>query len=496
VNVTPAVNKANATTEPTDVIIFGATGDLSARKLIPSLYHLFCIGQFPSGSRIIGAARSDLDDKGFDDFLEAQARKRIRESDFNADCWATFKQCISYHRVDLTDQSSFEGLSTCLAEHPDRVRLFYLSVGPTLFNATCEGLDAAGLLNDKARVAVEKPLGRDLASSGVINDKLSSLFNESQIYRIDHYLSKETVQNLLALRFGNSLFEPLWRAGQISDVQITVAETIGIGTRGEFYDRTGAMRDMVQNHLLQLLCIIAMESPTGLDADAMRDEKRKVLRALRPITGADVTKQTVRGQYREGAIQGEAVKAYSDEDGVPADSDTETFVAIRAHIDNWRWSGVPFYLRTGKRMQERITQIVINFHPVPHNIFAASTIHTAPNKLVIQLQPEESISLHMMAKMPGDKMKLEPVELALNPDRVQRRHMEAYERVFMDAISGNQALFLRRDEVDAAWAWVDPILEAWGESTNHPRPYVSGSWGPARSSSMLVSNNNLWNEEL
>ncbi len=483
-------------TPAVDVVIFGATGDLTARKLIPSLYQLYCTGHLVEGSRVIGAARSALDDAGFHQFIENEARQHIKESDFEQESWDAFIAMNCYERVDLTDQSSFAGLGERLSTEPDKVRLYYLSVGPSLFSATCDGLAAAGLLTPNSRIAVEKPLGRDLSSAQAINDKLGSLFTEQQIYRIDHYLSKETVQNLIALRFGNSLFEPLWRHGHIRDVQITVAETLGIGTRGDFYDRTGAMRDMVQNHLLQLLCIIAMECPTGLDPDAVRDEKRKVLRALRPITGADVNKYTVRGQYRAGAINGEAVNSYIDESGVPEDSQTETFVSIAAHIDTWRWSGVPFYLRTGKRMQEKLTQIVVNFEPLPHNIFTDSVSDTIPNRLVIQLQPEESISLQMMAKKPGGRMKLEPVELALNPERGERRrHMEAYERVFMDAIMGNQTLFLRRDEVDAAWAWVDPILRSWEESQEAPTSYMAGTWGPAKSSSMLVRDGVTWHEE-
>ena len=486
-----------ADNQAVDVVVFGATGDLAVRKLIPSLYQLYCTGHLPAGSRIIGAARSAMDDDGFHEFIESDARQYVRETDFDAASWQMFMAMVHYDRVDLMDKTSYESMGERLNNHPDRVRLYYLSVGPSLFSATCDGLAEAGLLNERSRIAVEKPLGRDLESSRAINDKLGSLFTEQQIYRIDHYLGKETVQNLLALRFGNSLFEPLWRAGHIRDVQITIAETLGIGTRGDFYDRTGAMRDMVQNHLLQLLCIIAMECPTGLEPDAMRDEKRKVLRALRPITGAeDISKYTVRGQYKAGAIAGEAVQSYIKETGVPEDSHTETFVSICAHIDTWRWSGVPFYLRTGKRMQEKLTQIVVNFDPLPHNIFSDSANSTLPNRLVIQLQPEESISLQMMAKLPGDRMKLEPVELALNPERgVKRRHMEAYERVFMDAILGNQTLFLRRDEVDAAWSWVDPILAGWEESQDEPRPYVAGTWGPARSSSLLVRDGVVWDEE-
>ncbi len=482
--------------EAVDVVVFGATGDLAARKLIPSLYQLYRTGHLPEGSRVLGAARSKLDDAGFHKFMESDARQHVKDADFEKKSWDAFKAMVCYEPVDLMAQASYDGMAERLNTEPDRVRLYYLSVGPSLFSATCDGLAAAKLLNSRSRIAVEKPLGRDLVSAQAINDKLGSLFKEEQIYRIDHYLGKETVQNLLALRFGNSLFEPLWRSGHIRDVQITVAETLGIGTRGEFYDRTGAMRDMVQNHLLQLLCIIAMECPTGLEPDAMRDEKRKVLRALRPITGADIGKNTVRGQYRAGAIAGEAVGSYLDEGGVAEDSHTETFVSICAHIDTWRWSGVPFYLRTGKRMQEKLTQIVVNFDPLPHNIFTDSVNSTIPNKLVIQLQPEESISLKMMAKMPGGRMKLEPVELALNPERgARRRHMEAYERVFMDAINGNQTLFLRRDEVDAAWAWVDPILAGWEDSQDEPRTYVAGTWGPARSSSLLVQDGFVWNEE-
>ncbi len=487
------------TNGPVDIVIFGGTGDLAMRKLFPSLYHCFKAGHLSEGSRIIGAARTELDNDSFRDVLQRESKHHVKSADFDQTIWDQFVALVFYSAVDLFKTDDFTKLNHQLNEsyqQAERVRIFYLSVGPTLFNATCEGLSQASLITPYSRIVVEKPLGRDLKSSIDINETLASLFEENQIFRIDHYLGKETVQNLFALRFGNSLFEPLWRRGRIRDVQITVAETLGIGTRGEFYDRTGAMRDMVQSHLLQLLCIIAMECPTGIDADAMRDEKRKVLRALRPIIGPDVASNTVRGRYRAGAIAGETVKGYLEEDGVDPDSHTETFVSIRAEIDTWRWAGVPFFLRTGKRMQERLTQIVVNFEELPHNIFAHSGSVTIPNKLVIRLQPQESISLHMMAKMPGDKMVLEPVELGLNPERTdKKRHMEAYERLFMDAIKGNLTLFMRRDEVDAAWAWVDPILESWANTEDPPRSYVAGTWGPAKSSSLLVREDYLWQEE-
>jgi len=340
---------------------------------------------------------------------------------------------------------------------------------------------------------LEKPLGEDGPSAEGINDTVGAMVSERQIYRIDHYLGKETVQNLLALRFGNVLFEPLWRRGQIKHVQITVSEQLGVEGRGEYYDRTGALCDMVQNHLLQLLCILAMEPPASRAADAVRDEKLKVLRALRPIGDAEALIKTVRGHYQGGVIGTTTVPGYLDENGVPPDSRTETFVAIKAEIDTWRWAGVPFYLRTGKRLQQHVAEIIITFDQVPHSIFAGAFSVQAPNRLVIQLQPDECITLRILAKSPGEAMRLRPVDLALDlAESFKARPLEAYERLLGDAIQGNLTLFMRRDEVEAAWRWIDPIRSAWAADGDRPKPYAAGTWGPATANFLITHDGYAW----
>ncbi|MFT4171032.1 MAG: glucose-6-phosphate dehydrogenase [Rhodocyclaceae bacterium] len=477
-----------------DVVLFGATGDLVMRKLLPALFHLHADGMLPAASRIVGLARDAL---GRDDYL-AMAHthaKRFVGDLLTESAWSSFAERIQYSFVDATDPSSFIPLKGLL-EANGAPRVYYLSTAPSLFAAICRNLSQAGLVDEHSRVILEKPLGFDLASSRAINDEVGAYFGEAQIFRIDHYLGKEPVQNLLALRFGNSLFEPLWRREWVRDVQITVAEKLGVESRGEFYDKTGALRDMVQNHILQLLCIVAMEPPASIAPDAVRDEKLKVLRALKPITQADVTTKTVRGQYRAGAINGLPVGGYLDEAGIPAGSRTETFVAIKAEIDSWRWAGVPFYLRTGKRLQERLAEIVINFREVPHSIFGRGAFHRFANRLVIQMQPNETVMLHMMAKEPGDVMRLEPVALDLDfSEAFRSRRLEAYERLLMDALRGNLTLFVRRDEQEAAWRWVEPILDAWAESPERPKPYTAGTWGPAASSALAGRDGLMWAEE-
>jgi glucose-6-phosphate 1-dehydrogenase len=374
----------------------------------------------------------------------------------------------------------------------------FLSTAPSLFTLTCDNLAAAGIVTPKSRIVLEKPLGHDRASAELINRNVGAIFAEHQIYRIDHYLGKETVQNLIALRFGNTLFEPLWRRGRIRHVQITVAEQLGVEGRGQFYDHTGALRDMVQNHLLQLVCILAMEPPPTSDPDAVRDEKLKVLRALRPILDRDVQAKTVRGQYKAGAVSGQTVPGYLDEEGVPADSTTETFVALKAEIDTWRWAGVPFYLRTGKRLQDRVTEIVITFEDVPHSIFEdGGREGRSPNRLVIRLQPQESITLTILAKMPGEVMRLKPVNLALDlADSFKEKRVDAYERLLMDVVKGNLTLFMRRDELDAAWRWIDPIREGWARHDERIKSYVAGSWGPAASSALVGRDGFAWEDEV
>jgi glucose-6-phosphate 1-dehydrogenase len=428
--------------------------------------------------------------------LNVEARNHIEASDLDEAKWAEFLGMVEYLAVDLTDAGSYEALGELLKGGEDRIRVFYLSVAPNLFIRICKGVEAANLITPKSRVALEKPLGRDQQSADEINNNLAEIFNESQIFRIDHYLGKETVQNLMALRFGNALFEPLWRTEHISDVQITIAESLGVDGRGKFYNQTGALRDMVQNHLLQLLVIMTMEPPVSIDPDAVRDEKIKVLRALKPLRGTDVIERTVRGQYKAGAYKDGTVPGYLDIEDIPNDSMTETFVAIHAGIASWRWEGVPFFLRTGKRMESKTTEIIVNFKKVPHSIFDDSDGLSTPNQLIIRLQPEESIRLRIYVKSHGDEFKLTPVHLNLNFDDVsQHRRMIAYERLCVDIIRGNPTLFMRRDEVSAAWAWIDPILEAWEKFDVAPKTYTAGTWGPAAANSLIGNVGAKWYEE-
>ncbi|MBD5802976.1 Glucose-6-phosphate 1-dehydrogenase [Azoarcus sp. Aa7] len=482
--------------EAFDLILFGGSGDLAMRKLLPALYYRHrdsVAGGDTARWRIVGVGREDLTREAYVAKVEAAARKFVTARDFDDAAWAAFATTLDYVQLDAREAGDFERLGAALADNPARVRVFYLATAPSLFASICENLGAAGLVTPDSRVVLEKPLGRDLASARQINEQVGAIFKEEQIYRIDHYLGKETVQNLIALRFGNTLFEPLWSRGCVRDVQITLAETVGVEGRGEFYDNTGALRDMVQNHLLQLLCIVAMEPPASIDPDAMRDEKLKVLRSLRPMTPEDVATRTVRGQYRAGAVDGRPVPAYLEEPGIPAGSRTETFVALKAELNNWRWAGVPFYLRTGKRMQERLAEIVVNFRDVPHALFPSLSGERAPNRLVIRLQPDEGLELHLMAKVPGDEMRLRPVALNLDfADTYHGRQWDAYERLLMDVIRGKLTLFMRRDELDAAWRWVEPILEGWEQDPTPPRPYTAGTWGPAASSALVGRDGLAW----
>ena len=359
--------------------------------------------------------------------------------------------------MDASQSADFGRLAKSLGSDRERVRVYYLATAPDLFEAIATHLKVAGLAGAGARIVLEKPIGHSLQSAQAINAGIGAVFDESQVFRIDHYLGKETVQNLMALRFANALFEPVWRAGHIDHVQISVCETLGVENRGAYYDNAGAMRDMIQNHLLQLLCLVAMEAPVRFDAESVRNEKVKILEALKPITGLDVRDKTVRGQYTAGKIGGQEVPAYYFEKHVDNDSDTETFVAVQAEINNWRWAGVPFYLRTGKRLARKTSEILIQFKPVPHQLFG----NGEANQLLIRLQPEERISLQLMAKNPGKGMHLQPVELDLNLADAfnKQRRWEAYERLLLDVIEGDSTLFMRRDEVEAAWQWVDPIIK-------------------------------------
>ena len=479
-----------------DLVLFGGTGDLAMRKLLPGLYRRHVSGDMVPGARIIALARAAMTREEFVAQAEQSCRKRVGDA-FDAAGWAGFAARLSYLRLDATAPADYAALAAMLAPRATVVRVFFLSTAPGLFEVVCSELQRAGVVTASSRIVLEKPLGCDTASANDINDVVAAAFTEQQIFRIDHYLGKETVQNLLALRFGNALFEPLWRRDRIRHVQITVAEQLGVGTRADFYDRTGALRDMVQNHLLQLLCIIAMEPPVAATPDAVRDEKLKVLRALRPMAGADAIRNSVRGQYRSGVIGTQNVPGYRDEAGVASDSTTESFVALRVDIDSWRWAGVPFYLRTGKRLPDALAEIVVTFEQVPHSIFDGALSSQPPNRLVIRLQPEEHITLRILAKRPGEAMRLKPVDLGLDlTDSFKSRRLDAYERLLGDAIQGNLTLFMRRDEVDAAWRWIDPIRAAWDADLDGPRPYAAGTWGPAAAASLIARDGYEWYEEI
>lgn len=477
-----------------DIVIFGGAGDLSFRKLLPALYMAHLHSRLSPDTRIVAVGRQSWSREEYLDFIDKNSPQFIEKNAFTPADWQRFMARLVYVSLDVTAASDYAKLKA-VCDTP-MVRVFYLATAPSLFTQICANLSAAGLVDAQSRVVLEKPLGTDLASARAINTDVARYFDEQQIYRIDHYLGKETVQNLMVLRFGNAIFEPLWRAPYIKSVQITVAESVGVGSRAGFYDGAGAMRDMVQNHLLQLLCIVAMEPPISLGADDVRDEKLKVLRSLRKMDLADIKRDTVRGQYTAGASEGAAVKGYLEEDNVPAGSRTETFVALRAQINNARWANVPFFLRTGKRMQKRQSEIIIEFADQPFSIFG-TTAHHEPNRLIISLQPEESIQLEMMVKEPGTGMSLHPVKLGLDLQQSSdKRRAEAYERLLMDVIKGRLTHFMRRDELEAAWMWVEPILDGWQALDDKPRNYSAGSWGPAASSALMAREDLSWFEEV
>ncbi|WP_412543705.1 glucose-6-phosphate dehydrogenase [Longispora sp. K20-0274] len=474
-----------------DFVVFGGTGDLAFRKLLPALYLRDRDGQLTPDTRIISVSRAGLSDEDYRDKVHAEVRAFLPPGTFDADAWAAFRERLHHRELDVTNLVAYQDLAKILVGGEHKVRAFYLSCAPKLFGPVSRNLHEAGLITEQSRVVLEKPIGTDLASARRINDEVGAVFAEHQIYRIDHYLGKETVQNLLVLRFANMLFEPLWRSGSIDHVQITVAEDLGVGGRGGYYDDAGALRDMVQNHLLQLLCLVAMEPPASVDADAVRDEKLKVLQALRPTAHGDV----VRGQYRSGAVDGAAVAGYTEELGSP--SNTETFVALRVGIDNWRWAGVPFYLRTGKRLDRRSSEIVVQFRPVPHSIFGADGPPLSPNRLVLRLQPDEGVRLHLMTKEPGPGgYRTHDASLNLQfSERFKTRTPDAYERLLMDIVRGNPTLFMRRDEVEAAWTWTEPILAAWAADAVGPKPYAAGSSGPAAAIALIERDGRTWHEE-
>jgi glucose-6-phosphate 1-dehydrogenase len=477
-----------------DLVFFGGTGDLTWRKLMPALFQAFRHGKLPDGGRILAVSRQELDDDGYrawlkSRFQEVEGAKRPSDEEF-----ARFAALVHYRSMNLAEPAHYMRLKAWLAERDADVAVLYLATAPDLFPTICAELGTAGLNHPRVRVVLEKPLGHDLASAQAINRVVRSVFTEEQAFRIDHYLGKPAVQNLMALRFGNVLFEPLWRRECIANIQITLAETLGVGTRGNFYSRTGALRDMVQNHALQLLTMVAMEPPSRNEADAIRDEKLKVLRSLKPFTPESVGRDVVRGQYRAGNVEGRPAVGFLEEADVPPASRCETFVALRTEVRNWRWAGVPFYLRTGKRLAARDAQIVVNFRSTPHSIFPGTN---SPNKLVIKLQPEDGLELHLLAaKGASQSESLAPVSLDLDFDKAfAENRVGAYERLLLDVIAGRLNLFVRSDEQEEAWRWVEPILQAWTEDTTGPRPYTAGTWGPAGASALVARDGYSWPEE-
>lgn len=481
---------------PSEIVIFGALGDLSRRKLLPALYQLDCAGLLNPESRIVGVARQEHDLKAFASLVNENLTKFVKEG-LKEDVLERFLNRLVYQQLDFKETSSFNKLAKTLKGAND-TRVYYFSTAPAIFGDISDGLYAANLITDKDRVVMEKPIGHCLESSKVINDQVSRFFKENQIYRIDHYLGKETVLNLLVLRFANSLFTTNWDRNSIDHVQITVAESVGIEGRWGFYDDAGQMRDMIQNHLLQILSLLAMEPPADLSADSIRLEKLKAIKALVPIDRMNIKDKTVRGQYADGFLNGNAVPGYLNEEGAKANSNTETFVAIKVEIDNWRWAGVPFYLRTGKRMPAKHSEIVVHFKEQPHNIFKESYSELPANKLTIRLQPDEGVELQMMNKIPGiaSQMHIQEnkLDLSFSDTYDNERVVDAYERLMLEVINGNQSLFVSRDEVEAAWTWADSIIEAWKETNEPPKPYPAGSWGPVSSISLIARDDRQWVE--
>ncbi len=479
------------------LLLFGATGDLAGRMLFPSLYNLQQDGLLPDDFLIVASGRSDRSDEAFREDVAAHLRRFITDGRYTMEASKRLTDRIVYCAAEAGDSAQFAAIAKRIKEREDKGLAVYMSTPPSLFAPTAVSLAQAGLVTASTRIAMEKPIGHDLASSIEVNEAIGALFAENRIYRVDHYLGKETVQNLIALRFGNMLFEPLWNASHIDHVQITVGETVGLEGRVSYYDGVGALRDMVQNHMLQILSIIAMEPPARMDATAVRDEKVKVLRSLRPMDGPLAKQNSVRGQYGAGAVGGEIVKSYAEELGKP--SDTETFVALKAHIDNWRWAGVPFYLRTGKRMPTRHSEILIQFKPVAHSIFARNGPGSAlePNTLIIRLQPEENIRLLIMAKEPGlDRGggRLREVGLDVSLTAEGQRRRVAYERLLLDLLEGDPTLFVRRDEVEAQWQWIDSIIAGWREAGVKVSPYAAGNWGPSSAIALIERDGASWYE--
>jgi glucose-6-phosphate 1-dehydrogenase len=480
-----------------DLVLFGGTGDLAWRKLMPALFQAFRHGTLPPEGRIIGVARDELDDAQYRALIQSRFEAVEGAKRPTAEEFERFAALLHFLRMDLSKPADYARLAKTLQARAADTVVMYVATAPSLFTTVCEQIAAAGLNGPPTRVVLEKPLGHDLASNRAINESVRRALSEKQVFRIDHYLGKPSVQNLFALRFGNALFEPLWRRETIANIQITIAEDLGVEKRGAFYENTGALRDMVQNHALQLLCAIGMEPPINAHADAIRDEKLKVLRSLKAWTPQTLTQHVIRGQYQAGSVGGISVPGYREEPGVHPQSNTETFVALRTEIENWRWAGVPFYIRTGKRLAGRDAHIVVNFRPAPHAIFKSPL--GAANKLVINLQPRDGLELHLLAQGQDNRrstQSLAPVQLDLDFDkRFGSERVGAYERLLLDVLDGRLNLFVRSDEQEEAWAWVEPILEAWRQDVVGPRPYAAGSWGPSASSAMIARDGYCWSEE-
>lgn len=487
---------------PTIIVIFGGTGDLNSRKLGPALYNLYLEGYMPEKFELIGTARSKLTDANYRDFLEDGIKNFSRKGKALKKDWQKFVKHVSYTAADIKDPDSLLALKTKIEKKqaefgPDTQVIYYLAVSPTFFPAIAESLHKYGLAGnkDQHRIVIEKPFGHDTASAQELNKMLKKNFRERQIYRIDHYLGKEAVQNIMAFRFANSLFEPLWNRNYIEHVQISVTESIGVEDRGGYYDGAGALRDMIQNHLLQLLCIIAMEPPTSFDANEIRNRKVDALKSIRKFSNDSVRKNAVRGQYADGWNNGKEVPGYRDEKDVDTDSNTETFAAIKFHIDNWRWQGVPFYLRTGKRMQQSSSTIAIQFKDVPHQIFQNDSVDSwQQNRLIISIQPEMSIRLQVQAKRPGLDMFLNPIDMVFDYKGATTTDTpEAYETLLLDVMTGDQTLFMRVDQVEYAWELLMPILNNWEKNKSNTFPnYTSGSWGPEEAEALIAKDGHFW----
>ena len=497
-----AADVEKALPPPTTLVIFGATGDLAARKLLPAVYNLRRGGLLPERFHAIGIGRSESGDDAF----RAHAREAISSysrTGIDGDTWESLEPRLEFLQGDLDDHGLYESLGERIAkldaDGPPAQRVFYLAVSPAFFGTIALSLASAGLSDEAkvpARLMIEKPFGHDLETALALNDEISSAFDESQVFRIDHYLGKETVQNLQVMRFANGILEPVWNRRYVEHVQITMAEDIGIGRRAAYYDSAGAIRDVIQNHLMQLLALTAMEAPVRFDADTVRDEKVKLLRSVRRYTAAEVPDYVVRGQYGSGWVGGEEVPAYVDEEGVPDDSRTDTYVAMRVEVDNWRWAGTPFYLRCGKRLPRRVTEIAVQFRPVPHLPFARSDLAEAePNQMILSVQPDEGASLRLVAKVPGQSMNVRPVQMEFKyGTSFLGDSPEAYERLLHDALLGDATLFTRADEVEQEWRIIEPILERWASDLQGPEIYESGSQGPGEANRLLAIRGRAWRQ--